>query len=148
MEVSGIELAHLFQPLPVQHPQDGPLQGDQALAPQVLEDPVDVHRRDPQRIAQFRLRRGQLEGIVLDQPNRPHAHQQLADEMRKMALGRAAPHAHHPLPEHRRVDERLAPEQVTKARVAADQATQVVMLDEGQRAGDQGRQAVVHHVQV
>jgi hypothetical protein len=84
MQVGGIELAGLLQALPVQHLQGATVQGDQAVAPEILQDPIDMHRREPERIAQLRLGHRQREGMVLHQLDRPQAHQQLARMCRKL----------------------------------------------------------------
>ena len=58
VEISRIELGSLFQPRPVQDREMTVLKLDQPLTPQLLKTAVDVNRREPAGVAQFRLREG------------------------------------------------------------------------------------------
>ena len=104
MQVGRIELAGRLQSIPVQHLQEFTLQCNEALFPEFLEHPVDVHGRDPQRIGQLYLGDRQVEGMVLHQLDRSQPHQQLAQHMRHAGRRLTPPDVDHPLPEHGRIE--------------------------------------------
>ena len=60
----------------------------------------------------------------------------------------APPKPHHPLAEHGRINQGVAPEQVPETRVTVHETKKVCMLNEGQPGGAQRRQAMIHHLQV
>ena len=78
MKVGRIELAHLFQPVPVGNPQPCSLGFDQALGPHLLKHPVDVNRGKAERVGKLALGDRQVTDMVLGQAHRLQAHQQLA----------------------------------------------------------------------
>jgi hypothetical protein len=61
---------------------------------------------------------------------------------------RASADAQHPLAEDGGVDEGVAPEHVREARVSLQQLTQVLVLDEADRARRDGAHAVVQGLQL
>jgi hypothetical protein len=64
MKVGRIELAHRFQLVPVGNPQPCSLGFDQALGPQLLENAVDVNRREADRVGKLSLGDRQVADMV------------------------------------------------------------------------------------
>src|SRR3954447_25030172 len=60
----------------------------------------------------------------------------------------ASTQVQYPLPEHRRIDQGLAPERVANTRTAPDKIAKGLVRDEHHLAGGQRTEAVVHHVEV
>ena len=73
------------------------------MVPGILEHPVDVHVRDPERIGQITLGERQLEGMVLHQLDRSQPHQQFAQHMRHAGRSLTPPDTDHPLAKHGRI---------------------------------------------
>ena len=86
--------------------------------------------------------------MVLHQLNRSQPHQQLAQHVRHAGRRLAPANIDHPLPEDRRIDQGVAPEQASETGMVAHEIAQIVMLDEGELARDQRAEAVIHHLQV
>jgi hypothetical protein len=81
VEIGRIELARLFQPLPIQTRQGATCPRDQTAAPQFLKDAIDVHGGQSERIANLSLGGWQLDGVSLCQTDGPVAHQQLVEQV-------------------------------------------------------------------
>src|SRR5215218_8516535 len=81
VQVRGVELACFSEALPVQHLVRARLQGDQPLAPEVLQGAVHMYGRDAQRITEFGLRERQPVGMSVRQADRPQAHVKLTQKM-------------------------------------------------------------------
>ena len=78
MQVGGIKITRLLQPVPVQNRQDASFQGDEPCCPELLKDAIDVNRRETGRIRQLALGDRQIAGVVLGKPDRSQAHHHLA----------------------------------------------------------------------
>src|SRR5215218_1451187 len=68
--------------------------------------------------------------------------------MRDPGVGIAPADIDHPLPKHRRIDERLAPEHVSDARMRTKERPNHFMRNERYLAGNDCRHAVIHDLQV
>ena len=115
---------------------------------QLLQRPVDVHRRQAGGVAELGLRNRHLEGLAVYQADGPEAHIDLAQDVRDPGVGIAATDIDHPLPKHRRIDERVPPEHIGDARVRTKEGPNHLMRDERHLAGNDCRQAVIHDLQV
>ncbi len=124
VKVGRLEIAGLCQPVPVGNVQPLAFQLDQAIGPHGLQNPVDVHRRDAERIANLSLGNRPMTAAVVDEPYRPQAHHHLAQEVGDARIGFALPDAGHPLPEDRSIDEGFAPEGTCDPVVALKQLVQ------------------------
>ncbi len=111
-------------PVPVRNGPPLAFQLDEAIGPHGLKNPVDVHRRNAERIADLGLGNGPVADVAVDKPHRSQAHQHLAQKMRDARIGVALPDAEHPLPEDGPVDEGLAPEGTCDPVVALKQLVQ------------------------
>src|SRR3954451_23365865 len=129
VEVCGIELTCLCEPLPVQHRDRAVSQGDQPLAPEVLQGPVHMHGRETQRIPEFSLGERELISITVRQPHGLEAHVELAQEVGHPPVSLAPAQIEDPLPEHRRVDQGVAPERVANTRTAPDKIANGLVRD-------------------
>src|SRR5688500_591641 len=99
MQIGRIELTGLDQLLPVWNLERASLEDDEPLAPQFLEDPVDVNVREASRIGELDLGDGDLAGMVLRQPHGRQARHKLAQAVGYTAIGSAASDVDGPLPE-------------------------------------------------
>src|SRR5215218_10902647 len=104
---------------------------DQTVAPELLKRPVDMHRGHAGGVAELGLRNRHLEGLSVYQADGPEAHIDLAQDVRDPGVGIAAADIDHPLPKHRRIDERVPPEHIGDARVCTKEGTNHLMGDEG-----------------
>src|SRR3954451_2070280 len=148
VEVCGIELASLSEPVPVQHRDRAVSQGDQPITPEVLQGPVHMHGRETQRITEFRLGQRELIYITVRQPHGFEAHVQLAQEVGHPPVSLAPTQIEDPLAEHRPIDQGLAPERVANTRTAPDKIANGLVRDVHHLARGQRTEAVVHHVQM
>src|SRR5215212_10337733 len=121
---------------------------DQTMAPELLKRPVDVHRGHAGGVAELSLRNRHLECLPVRQADGPEAYIDLAQDMRDPGVGITAADIDHPLPKHRRIDERVPPEHVGDARVRTKKGPNHLMGDERHLAGDDRCQAVIHDVEV
>src|SRR5215207_2001572 len=119
VEVSGIELACLFEPVPVQHRDRAVSQGDQSVTPKLLQGPVHVHGRETQRITEFSLGDRELVSITARQTHGLEAHVEFAQEVGHPPVSLAPTQIEYPFPEYRRVNQGVAPERIANARAAA-----------------------------
>ena len=148
MEVCRIELPDLAQPAPVTDQQPPSRARDEAERAQPLQAAVDVHRREPEGIADLRLRQGKLERALLGEPDRPKPQEQLAQEVRDPRVRLLASDPEQPLPEHRAVDERIAPEGIRDPREAPAKLAHGLVGYEQQLARRDRADAVVHDLEV
>src|SRR5215212_6340389 len=110
VQVGGIELAQFLQPIPVENRQFRARELDKPGCSKFHQCPIDVHRRDTQRIAKLRLCHREVALVVFGKAHCPHLDHELAHDMRKSIEGFATPDVYDPLAEDCRVDERLTPE--------------------------------------
>src|SRR5215213_2341927 len=117
VEVRGVQLSGLLQAVPILDDDAAVLRrADQTVAPELLKRPVDMHRGHAGGVAELGLRNRHLEGLSVYQADGPEAHIDLAQDVRDPGVGIAAADIDHPLPKHRRIDERVPPEHVSDAR--------------------------------
>src|SRR5215213_5522282 len=81
VKVSGVELACLSEPVPVQHRDRAVPQGDQSITPEVLQGPVHMHGRETQRITEFSLGERERICITVRQAHGLEAHVKLTQEV-------------------------------------------------------------------
>ena len=148
MKVGGIEVACFLQPVPIGNGQPGAFQLNEAVGPHGFQNPVDVNRRDAERISNLRLGDRPATAMAVDQPHCPQAHQHLAQKVGDARIRFTLPDAGHPLPEDGPINERLAPEGLCDAVVALKQLVQNFMGDEPHAAWSERAEAVVQHLQV
>src|SRR5215207_289122 len=115
---------------------------------QPLQAAVDVHRREPEGIADLRLRQGKHERALLGEPDRPKPQEQLAQEVRDPGVRLLASDPQQPLPEHRAVDERIAPEGIGDPREAPAKLAHGLVGYEQQLARRDRADAAVHDLEV
>src|SRR5829696_322646 len=118
------------------------------VAPQLLQRSVDMHRRQAGGVAKLGLRNRHLEGLAFYEADGPEAHIDLAQNVRDPRVGIAAADIDHPLPKHRRIDERVPPEHVGDPRVRTKEDPNHLMGYERHLAGNDRCQAVIHDVEV
>src|SRR3954471_10577405 len=146
VQVCRVELACLSKPVPVQHRDRAVSQVDQPLTPEVLQGAVHMHGRETQHIPEFRLGQRERITITVGQAHGLEAHVQLTQEMGHPPVSLAPTQIEDPLPEHRRIDQGIAPERIGNARTAAHEVADGLVRGE-QRLGCAKRaEAMVHHV--
>src|SRR4051812_47928348 len=145
MEVSRIEFPGPLEHWPVIDRQDPPPPGDQAFAPECLDHPVYVDLGQAKGVSNGPLCEGYLDRVAVREPDCPHAHEQLTEEMGDASVGVPSSHPDHPLAEHRSVDQSVAPARVTDPRMVRDQGAETLVGDEPYLAPGQGPEIVVHY---
>src|SRR5207253_7807491 len=101
LEIVRGELRNRLQPLgAVQYKPPLP-EGDQLFAPECLQDAVDVHRGQAQRISQLALRQWQLDSVALNHADRPQSPGEFAQEIGDAPACAAASKGDNSLAQHR-----------------------------------------------
>src|SRR5579875_2641338 len=88
-----LQLGDRLQPLEVAQDEAPMVESDQSVPPKSLQDAVDVHGGQAQRIGQIGLRERQANPIVLAQADRLHAPYDLAQEIGRRPLASRRPRA-------------------------------------------------------
>src|SRR4051794_24841866 len=107
-----------------------------------------MHGRKTERIPEFRLGQRERITITVGQAHGLEAHVQLTQEMGHPPVSLAPTQIEDPLPEHRRIDQGLAPERVANTRTAPDKIANGLVWDEHHLGCAKRAEAVVHHVEM
>lgn len=70
VEIVLIECRDLLQPLELEQGEPIVRQRNKVVPPEPLQDAIDVHRRQAERVGEFGLRQRQPDRVILGQPNR------------------------------------------------------------------------------
>src|SRR4051812_6514673 len=81
MQVVRVETGELTQALEIRNGERLALERDQTVVAELLEHAVDVHGRDPERVAQFILGQGEVEAGPIRQADALQSHEQLAEQV-------------------------------------------------------------------
>src|SRR5687768_14072179 len=130
LQVGRVELGRLLQERPIEDFQAAAMKLDQPFAAQLLERPVDVNRRQAERVTEVSLRERELARVSVRKSDRLQAKEHLAEEVRQVPARRALTEADNPRAENGGVDERVPPKQVAGLGRAANELADGVVRDE------------------
>ena len=117
MKISRIELASRPKTFPVVDHHPSIPQRDQTVVAKRFEASIHVHGTETEGITKFSLGDRKFVATVVCKPHRLQAKKHLAEEVGDPLVSRPPTDAHHPFPEHCRIDQRALPERSGDARV-------------------------------
>jgi hypothetical protein len=109
LKVAGIELGQPFEPLPIMNGEAVREYGHEPPLSQLAQRTINVNKGKRGGITEIRLCHGEFAGDSVRTTDGLHASDEFADYVSDTARSGPAAHAHEPLPEYSRVDQRLAP---------------------------------------
>jgi hypothetical protein len=139
VEVCGVELSGRLQPRPILNDDAAAFHCDEPVAPQLLQRSVYVDCREAGGVAELGLRDRQLVSLPAHQADGPEAHIDFTKDVRDPGVSIASADIDDPLPKHRRIDERLAPEHVGNARMRAKERANRLVRNERHLGGNDCR---------
>ena len=97
-----------------------------------------MHGTETEGITKFSLGDREFVASVVGKPHSLQAKKHLAEEVGDPLVGRAPTDAHHPFPEHCRLDQRALPERSGNARVTLSNLEKQIMADHSDLRGREG----------
>ena len=147
MQIGGVEARIGAEAVEVEDVEALAGKPDQAVVAELRQHAIGMHGRNPERVGKLFLRQRELEAVVLREADRFEADQELAEQVRHLLVGRAPAHADEPLAQDALVDKRVPPQRADDRRVLLGEHGDCRLRDEGDRAGRERADAVVHRAE-
>ena len=148
MEIKVVKLTQLPELRLIKHGHAAPVDIDDPLVAQLLDNAVGMHRRDAERLANLLLGQRHFKRTTARSAHNGKAFTQFKDDMGEPAGGRPLPDVDDPLAKYCGIDQRVAPQHFGDVRPCSRQGAQGRVTDETKRGGDQSDQIVVHPVEM